>query len=409
MIKSFSIGKFKSTIVPLLSGVLSIGFVPITNLILLPLYTMQLSIEDFARYGLVMFYVSNITAIVNPGIMSVVRREFNNQDVESARLSFVIVYKYFLLAGLIVSGLGIGYIFLIERSSTIFQYLIFVPILSLSIQPVKLWQGYEASISIENVKRTARLSLGLIGLSVVITVPLLFTPADKVVARLFPIVFINSCLLIISIQRTKKLPWKSFDMVVAKRIWALSKKYAFAIFSSHMFIFFPIFYIENNLTFEDLGLYIFGLYLVNIPNILVEGLNYYWAPQYYRLKNLGVDYNIKTKLFVFILLIGGVYTVLCLIIPLLEPVNNNVKAILPIINILAFFAFVNSVIKVITPLLNYRIDYKFQSVLNFIAVLLLISISYVMSPNIHEFLLLLFSSKLLVLAGYIFRIKTYKN
>lgn len=409
MTDTLSLDKIKSLVIPILSGVLSIGFVPISNLILLPLYTILLSIEDFALYGLIMYYVSNITAVVNPGIMSVVRREFNNQDLSIARTTFVIVFKYFLLAGLVASIFGIILIFFSVNNNITSKYFFCIFLLGISIQPVKLWQGYEASINIENVKWTAVLSFILILVSSIVTVVLLFSSFDKVLGRLFPIVFINFILLLVSIVRTKDLPWKSFDMLVATKIWTLSKKYAFTIVSSHMYIFFPIYYINNYLGLNDLGIFTLGIYIVNIPNILVEGLNFYWAPQYYRIKNSGVHYPIRNKLLVFTSLMMVLYLCLTVIINLFHSINDNILAILPVINVLVVFAFLSSVIKIITPLLNYRVDYNFQSRINFTAVVVLIFLSLVLEPSLNEFLIMLCSSKLIVLLGYLIRLKSYNN
>lgn len=382
----------------LIKGVLSIGFVPITSLILLPVYTTNLTLYEFGVYGVLMVYINNVSFAVNPGIMSVVIREFKNEDSQLAKKHFIQVFQLFFFVGFIASSGAIIYIIMSQDSivSDLFSYLA-IFFIGISLQPVKLWLNFEASLG--NFRQISRISLVLILLSIVLTLCIIYLLNLNLMGRVFPMLFINISLLIFVLRKHRFL--FRFDRNIILSVLSQSMRYFLTILSNHIYLIFPVIYLKHNYDLESVGLFTFGLYLASLPNALVEGIGFVWTPRYYQQKNMGIGVATKKELVFWILVMLFSFLTLYIILSFLSNSIANIAEVHQLLPVLFAYATVNGVAKIIAPISNYTYNYWDQSKVNiFITVLYLLS-SLIFLPNLYQTIVLLVLSRVLIVLGYV--------
>lgn len=382
----------------LIKGVLSIGFVPITSLILLPVYTTNLTLYEFGVYGVLMVYINNVSFVVNPGIMSVVIREFKNEDSQLAKKYFIQVFQLSFLIGFVASLGAVIYIIISQDSdvANLFSYLA-IFFIGISLQPVKLWLNFEASLG--HFRQISRISLVLILLSIVLTLCIIYLLNLNLLGRVFPMLFINISLLIIALRKHKFL--LRFDRNILLSLMSQSIRYFLTIMSNHVYLIFPVLYLKHNYDIETVGLFTFGLYLASLPNALVEGIGFVWTPRYYHQKNMGLGAATKKELFFWVLVLLFSFLILYMILSFLSKSVTNIAEVYQLLPVLFIYATVNGITKIIVPIANYTYNYWDQSKVNiFITALYLLS-SLIFLPNLYQTIVLLVLSRVLILLGYV--------
>lgn len=356
------------------------------TLLLLPVFTVYLSPEDFGTVSLVLIVSSFLSLFYNPGLTSATMRLYHDTNSEEERKELIgsanVFYIYFPLI-ISIALIILGHLFFDKLFSNFkfYPYGILAILLALFSQTRNIWVTLNMlKYKVKSTALTTLISLIIGAAASLILVATFKMGALGRVLGMFPQVLFIWIIALISVR------------IYSQGLWSYSSlksqlKVGFpligAIWATSLMPILDRFIIEKMVDLHSVGLYAFAFQIAQVPSFLVMGVRQIWNPIYYDNMNKG-NYQIIKKLSnIYIFILASLC--ICLLLFSKEIVNLFIDSkyyeAIPLISILVFAIYFSGLLLLPNSALSYEKRFFNTSQNAIVAVVINVLLNFLLLPK----------------------------